>query len=164
MSRDILFKEADFVFSYRIGGVLLHNGCVLLQRDKNGDYAFPGGHAAALEESRDTLVREFWEEARVRIEVGKLMAVGEIFFPWAGRTCHQLALYYRVQLLNKDNAGIPLTGSFSFCDLLDGERFDLEFVWVPLPQLEQLRLYPPQPAAQLQSGDDSVLHFVYHEE
>ena len=126
MGRDILFREPEFVFSYRIGGVLLHNGCLLLQRDKNGDYAFPGGHVAALEESRDTLAREFREEARVHIEVGRLMAVGELFFPWKERTCHQLGLYYRVHLQDEDNAGIPLQGSFAFCDLLDGERFDLE--------------------------------------
>lgn len=163
MSRDILFKEPGFVFSYRITGVLVRNGCVLLQRDKNGDHAFPGGHVAALEESRDTLVREFWEEARTRIEVDELMAVGEIFFPWGEKPCHQIGLYYRVHLQNESEAGIPLAGSFAFCDELGGERFDLEFIWVPLEQLETLHLYPPQLAAHLLQNDGSVLHFVYRE-
>ena len=36
---DILFKNDDFVFSYRVGGILTHNGKILLQRPKNDDYA-----------------------------------------------------------------------------------------------------------------------------
>ena len=36
---DILFKNDDFVFSYRVGGILKHNGKILLQRPKNDDYA-----------------------------------------------------------------------------------------------------------------------------
>lgn len=164
MSRDILFTEPEFVFSYRIGGVLVHNGCVLLQRDKNGDHAFPGGHVAALEESRDTLVREFREETGAEVAVDGLTAVGELFFPWKERTCHQLGLYYRVRLRDEENAGIPLTGSFAVCDVLDGERFELDFIWVPLDELAALRLYPPQLIPQILKNDDSVLHFVYREE
>ena len=34
---DILFKNDDFVFSYRVGGILKHNGKILLQRPKNDD-------------------------------------------------------------------------------------------------------------------------------
>ena len=32
---DILFKNDDFVFSYRVGGILIHNEKILLQRPKN---------------------------------------------------------------------------------------------------------------------------------
>lgn len=39
---DILFKNDDFVFSYRVGGILTHNGKILLQRPKNDDYAIIG--------------------------------------------------------------------------------------------------------------------------
>ena len=41
---DILFKNDHFVFSYRVGGILKHNGKILLQRPKNDDYAIIGGH------------------------------------------------------------------------------------------------------------------------
>ena len=40
---DILFKNDDFVFSYRVGGILIHNEKILLQRPKNDDYAIIGG-------------------------------------------------------------------------------------------------------------------------
>lgn len=35
MGKDILFKTEDFVFLYRVGGILIHNDKILLQRPKN---------------------------------------------------------------------------------------------------------------------------------
>ena len=55
---DILFKNDDFVFSYRVGGILIHNEKILLQRPKNDDYTIIGGHVAAMETSMETLKRE----------------------------------------------------------------------------------------------------------
>ena len=75
---DILFKNDDFVFSYRVGGILIHNEKILLQRPKNDDYAIIGGHVAAMETSMETLKREFEEELHAEIEVDKLLAIGEI--------------------------------------------------------------------------------------
>ena len=44
---DILFKTDDYVFSYRVGGLLIHNGRVLMQKAVDDDgYAFVGGHVA----------------------------------------------------------------------------------------------------------------------
>ena len=41
---DILFKTDDYIFSYRVGGVLIHNGKVLMQNAEGDDgYAFIGG-------------------------------------------------------------------------------------------------------------------------
>ena len=40
---DILFKNDDFVFSYRVGGILIYDGKILLQRPKNDDYAYDCG-------------------------------------------------------------------------------------------------------------------------
>lgn len=45
---NILFKNDHFVFSYRVGGILKHNGKILLQRPKNDDYAIIGGHMLRL--------------------------------------------------------------------------------------------------------------------
>ena len=90
---DILFKNDHFVFSYRVGGILKHNGKILLQRPKNDDYAIIGGHVAAMETSMETLKREFEEEIHAKIEVDNLLAIGEIYFPWGKRPCHQICLY-----------------------------------------------------------------------
>ena len=67
---DILFKTNDYIFSYRVGGVLIHNDKMLLQRVPGDDgYAFIGGHVAFGETTAETLIREFKEELRADIKV-----------------------------------------------------------------------------------------------
>ena len=76
---DILFKNDEFVFSYRVGGILIRDGKILLQRPKNDDYSIIGGHVAAMETSMEALKREFEEELHTKIEVDNLLAIGEIY-------------------------------------------------------------------------------------
>ena len=79
---DILFKTDEYVFSYRVAGICIHNGKVLLQKPTNDTaFAFPGGHVELGETNAQTLIREFKEEIGVDITVGDLKWVGEIFFP-----------------------------------------------------------------------------------
>ena len=96
---DILFKTEDGVFSYRVAGICVQNGKVLLQKATNDPgFAFPGGHAAFGETNAETLKREFKEEIGGDISVGELKWVGEVFFPWGNRPCHQICLYYSVEI------------------------------------------------------------------
>lgn len=62
MENDILFKNETCIFSYRTGGILVHDGKILLQKPQNDDYAIVGGHVAAMETTEQTLKREFEEE------------------------------------------------------------------------------------------------------
>ena len=87
---DIIFKIENYVFSYRVAGILIHNGKVLLQRPTNDTgYAFPGGHVELGETNEETLIREFKEEIGVDIKVKEIKWVAEIFFPWGNKLCHQ---------------------------------------------------------------------------
>lgn len=159
MSGDILFKTEDFVFSYRVGGLLIRDGKILLQKPKNDDYAIIGGHVSSFETSAEALKREFGEELHARIEIGDLFAVGEIFFPWGEKPCHQIALYYRVQLLDED--AIPLDGVFYGYDELDHERIDLGFCWVPLEALGKgVKVYPLELVPHILEGGSGIVHFV----
>ncbi len=57
---DILFKADDYVFEVRTAGVLVKDGKILVQRDKDGnEYALPGGHIKLGETTADGLVREY---------------------------------------------------------------------------------------------------------
>ena len=162
MPRDILFKETDFVFSYRVGGILIHKDKILLQRPKGDDYAIIGGHVAALETTEETLRREFREELHAGIAVDRLLAVGEVFFPWGSRPCHQLCFYYRVSL--QDDA-IPGDGVFSGYDELGGERIDLDFCWVPLEALRNgTKVYPLALIPHILADRQEIAHFVTHED
>lgn len=159
MKKDIIFPTDDFVFSYRVGGLLIHNGKVLLQKPKNDDYAIIGGHVAALETTAETLKREYMEELHTEIEVDRLLAVGEIFFPWGNKPCHQICLYYKVHLSNEN--ALPVDDIIHGYDELGNERFDMDFCWVPLEQLENgLKVYPLELIPHIVNEPKEVVHFV----
>lgn len=56
---DIIFHRDNYIFEYRVAGILVRDHKVLLQAPKNtGEYAFPGGHVALGETNAETLVRK----------------------------------------------------------------------------------------------------------
>ena len=160
---DLLFKNPESVFSYRVAGVLKYRDAWLLQKPPSDDgYAFVGGHAAFGETNEQTLRREFSEELGQALTVGRLMAVGEIFFSWGAKPCHQICLYYETAF---DGApSIPVQGIFHGFDDLGGERIYLDYCWVGRERLPQISLYPPQMAQYLLSGSREVMHFIYRED
>lgn len=160
--KDILFKTDEAVFSYRVAGICVRDGKVLLQTTTGEDrsFAFPGGHVAFGETNAQTLIREFKEEIGADISVGDLKWVAEIFFPWGNRPCHQICLYYMVDIQNPE---IPQDGSFLAKEHLEGRNFDLEFHWVPLEQVGEPAVYPVNAGALLGKLGDGVQHFVYRE-
>ena len=161
--RDLLFKTEDGVFSYRAAGVCIHDGCVLLQSTSNDpSLAFPGGHVAFGETNAETLAREFAEEMGAEIKVRDLRWAAEAFFPWGERRCHQICLYYDVEIIG----GIPMRGSFIGREQIDGRKFDLIFRWVPIEALggEGAVVYPTPCAELLKKDDRETVHFIYMED
>lgn len=159
---DILYKEEYGVFSYRVAGICVQNGKVLLQTTTGEDksFAFPGGHVTFGETNAETLIREFKEEIDADITVGALKWVAEVFFPWGKKPCHQICLYYMVDILNPE---IPGEGKFLGKEQMEGRSFELEFHWVPLEEAAELELYPTDCRELLLTLDEGVQHFVYKE-
>ena len=158
---DILFKTEDYVFSYRVAGICVQNGSVLLQKPTNDPgYAFPGGHVAFGETHAETLVREFKEEIGADIRVDALRWVAEVFFPWGDKPCHQICLYYDVELIDSHT---PRSGIFTAKETLEGRNFTINFHWVPLEDAKKLLIYPEQCRDLLQQTDGTVQHFIYKE-
>ena len=159
---DILFKTDEYVFSYRVAGICINKGKILLQKPTNDNaFAFPGGHVEFGETNAQTLIREFKEELDVEISVGNLKWVAEIFFPWGDKPCHQICLYYIVEITS-DN--IPLEGKFIGKEKIEGRNFDLEFHWIPISELNNIDVYPTNVVELLNKINDDVQHFVYQEE
>lgn len=159
---EILFKTDTYLFSYRVGGILMRDDKILLQKPLSDDgYAIPGGHVSFGETSESTLIREFKEEIDADIVVDRLVLVGENYFPWGDRVCQQICLYYTVILC--DSTQIPLEGTFPVIDELLNEQIDLEFTWMPLSQLNHIKLYPVNITEYLLSLPDQIKHFIYKE-
>ena len=155
--RDILFKNEDFIFSYRVGGILIYENKILLQKYKN-DYTIIGGHVSGMETNEETLKREFEEELGARIEVDGLMAVGENFFAWDNVPWHQICLYYKVHLC--DFGSIPMDGVFRGYDEWEDGTFELDFCWIPLEELDQVHMLPKELIPYILANDGKIRHFV----
>ncbi|MCL2498652.1 MAG: NUDIX hydrolase [Symbiobacteriaceae bacterium] len=160
--KDILFRTENYIFSYRVAGIMLQDNAILLQRtsDDSG-YAVPGGHAELGETNAETLVREYKEEIGVDITVGALKWVAEIHFAWQGTPCHQICLYYEV--FPQDLAQIPLEGTFTGTEEDGVRRSDIIFSWIPLANLHQLKVYPENMAALMAKYETGVQHLVSKE-
>ncbi len=161
-SQDILFHSKDGIFSYRVSGILIRDGKVLLQHViDDPTYAFPGGHVNFGEIGQDALIREFKEEIAADVKPLRLLWIGENFFPWGEKDCHQICLYYQVVLC--DDSQIPLEGHFSAQDDIGGKKIGLEFYWFPMASLENIDIAPAICKGKLQNLSDQVEAFVYIE-
>ena len=143
---DLRFTIPDrrFTLAVRTAAILIHEGRVLLERTigKN-EYYLPGGHVQPLEKTDETLIRELREELHSEMEIIGFAGVGELFFPWEGRTIQQLCFYYRVRFRTEKAApGIPAEGRFDGFDPAETKHYHLEYVWVPLEQLDRIRIRP----------------------
>jgi ADP-ribose pyrophosphatase YjhB (NUDIX family) len=150
---DIVFKDGQSVFNYRVAAVWLHEGHILLHRDaKANDWSLPGGRVAFGEDSIDSLKREMKEELNVVVDVERLLFVNENFFPFQNHQFHEIGFYYLVSLNNNHlfQQG-PFYGE-------EGER--LIYQWVPLSTIENITLYPEKFKSLLNKLPDNVEHIV----
>jgi len=83
-----------------------------------------------------------------------------VFFPWGEKPCHQICLYYDVEIVDDHT---PRSGVFTAQEQLEGRNFTINFYWVPLDKTEDLLIYPEQTKALLQMPADRVEHFIYKE-
>lgn len=159
---DIIFRTDEFIFSYRVAGILVQNGKVLVQKPNDSDaYAFPGGHVSFGETNAETLIREFKEEVGVEIEVSELKWVEENFFQWGDKPCHQISLSHLVKL--KGAAQIPLDGRFINKEYDEDDEKAIYFYWIPLDEVKNINVYPANAAELLGCLDEGVKHFICRE-
>jgi ADP-ribose pyrophosphatase YjhB (NUDIX family) len=161
--RDIYFKTNQGIFSYRVGGILIRDGKVLLQRTTDDPgYAIPGGHVNFGEVSEKALIREFKEEIAADILPTRLLWIGENFFSIGEKDCHQLCLYYLVALC--DESQFPANEIFYALDAIEREPCKLIFSWVRLNDLEKIELYPITIKEKLINLSDQIEHYVFIED
>ncbi len=159
---DILLRTESYIFSYRVAGILIRDGKVLLQKPTNDTgYAFPGGYVEFGETNEETLIREFKEEIGADIKVKEIKWVAEIFFPWGDKPCHQICLYYIIELT--DETQILLDGKFIAHEHIEGRDCDIEFHWIPLSDVGNIEVYPSNAIELFKQIDEGVKHFVYKE-
>ncbi|MBS4199343.1 NUDIX domain-containing protein [Bacillus sp. FJAT-49732] len=150
---DAVFKTETAIFNYRVAGIWIENGHVLLHRDVNEEnWSLPGGRVALLEESQISMKREFLEELGVNIHINRLVWVGENFFKYGGNDYHEIGFYYMItandhSLFSKE----PFFG-------LEEERSI--YKWTPINDLIDVELYPRYLRMGINHLPKTTEHFV----
>lgn len=127
---DIYFRNDGKVFSYRVAGVLIQDGRVILQCDERSqEYAFIGGHVQQGETAKDALIREWKEEVKVDITVHDLVWVGEIFYHDGRSSVHQVCFFYQI------TSPTPIS-------VRKHDANHIVIQPIPLAQLKDMTLYP----------------------
>ncbi len=155
-ANDITFDLPGGRFTYRVAGIAIHDGQALLHRAVSDDFwSLPGGRCMAREPSTAALTREMREELGVNVQVERLLWVAENFFTLDGVICHEVGLYYRMELPD-DAPQLDPYQSFS------GQEGALELIfrWFPLSELGKIRLYPMFLRAGLQAIPDAIQHII----
>lgn len=87
-----------------------------------------------------------------------MLWIQENFWKWGEDDCHQLCLYYLIKL--NDDTHIPLDGAFTFQPQWENEKYTLEFSWVELSKLNDLKFYPEFAIEKVLNLSDHIEHFV----
>ncbi len=147
-------------FRYRVGAIIIEDGCVLLAANETCSYYYSvGGGVHMGEFAEQAAEREALEETGVPYTVDRLAFVHENFFTddessLKGLNCHEISFYYIMKPRGTKN--IPnIVGE---CD--DGKEH-VEFV--PLDKLKELRVFPEFFKDRLESLPQSVEHIVTKE-
>ncbi|MGQ0601211.1 MAG: NUDIX hydrolase [Anaerolineales bacterium] len=155
----ISFVTNGVRFNYRVVGVALHDGHVLLHRaERDNFWALPGGRGELLETSAETLRREMLEELKQTVVVERLVWVVENFFEYESTPFHELAFYWLMSFpadVMKPRTGTPFYGY--------EQGLPVIFQWFPVDALEQLELYPTFLKRGLQSLPATVTHIVHRD-
>ena len=154
----IRFDQGTRRFNYRVVGVAIHDGSVLLHRaDHDAFWTLPGGRSEHGETAEQTIKREMVEELRTSVEVVRLLWLVENFFEYEGLNYHEVALYF---LIRFPPGSAPLNAA-AF-DAVDA-AVPLRFKWfrVEPKLLASLPLVPAFLAKGLANVPISVVHVVH---
>ncbi|MGH2557551.1 MAG: NUDIX hydrolase [Thermomicrobiales bacterium] len=146
-------------FNFRVGGVCIDDGYVLVNRNPGDDwYYLPGGRCESMEATDQTLLREVQEELDVVVRLDGLLWVVENFFRMNERDWHEIAFYYRFAL--PDNCPYhDKMRSYERIESADG--LTLIFEWLPLADLKTFTIFPDflqEKLAALPASPEHIVH------
>ena len=152
-------------FSYRVGGLAIHKGKVLLHRAEFDDFwVLPGGSCEFNEESHQALSRELNEELNATVKVTSLLWVVENFFAYDGKFVHELGLYYSFDFVSTSEKFYE-SKKFEGTEIHPKTKkpFKLYFEWFSFDELANLSIKPNFLKTRLLQLPESVERVVQRE-
>lgn len=156
----VAFEKEQAHFNYRVAGVAIHNGRILLDRNSRNTYwVLPGGHPEMMEPMAEALRREVREEIDADVEVVRLLWIMENFFH-KRKDIHELSFYFLMQI-DPNSHLLKSDGPFY------GQEHEhtLTFQWFPLDEvlLTNLPLFPGNLAHALLTIPETPQHMVFND-
>lgn len=146
----------DVRFQLRAGALVVQDGWVLLHRiGADPHWSVPGGRVDPGEDAATTVVREMREEVGEELTVSRLLYVVENFFPFRGRTVHEVGMLF-LAVLRPDAPLADRTRSHAGAE----GSLPIEFRWFPVDGLAALDLRPACLRAALREPGLPFRHMV----
>jgi 8-oxo-dGTP pyrophosphatase MutT (NUDIX family) len=160
----ITFTGPQHKFTYRIGGIAIHNGHVLCQKSTlnpdNTYWFLPGGRAELGESAVETLRREIREELGEEIQIGNLLYIVENFYT-ENIQQHELGLYFTISFT--DDSYLYQQREHSIIRP-EEDGHPMIFDWLPLEKLPHtLQLRPSFFCQELQHLPTQTAHITISE-
>lgn len=156
----VAYDQEKGRFNYRVAGVAIHNGRVLLDRNTRNNYwVLPGGHPDLMETMACAVRREISEEINTDVEVLRLLWVAENFFK-RKKSIHELSFYFQIEI---DPRSELLTSDGPFYGIEHDHT--LIYQWFPIDELglKALPLLPPFLPAALMNIPTVPQHIIFDE-
>lgn len=155
----ITFYKDNCKFTYRVAGIAIDTGHVLLQRAEPGRIWFtPGGRAEFLETGAESLHREMREELNTSIHVERLLWIVENFFAGGDTIHHEIGLYFLISF----PSGSALYDKAHTFHTIDAQQ-DFIFQWHAIETLDSLTIYPLFLQQSLRAIPEHTEHIVHNE-
>lgn len=139
MELDCRFTAENQYFQFRVGAIIVENGCVLLASNANSGCCYSiGGGVHMGETAEDAVAREIYEETGVHYEIDRLAVIHENFFTekfgkMKGYDFHEICLYFIMK-----ERGTQELHSDSCTRFGDKEKMH----WIPIEELGNYRAFP----------------------
>ena len=132
----VMFSNGEITFMYRVGGIAVQNGRLLVEHNvKHGLCFVPGGRVEYGESAVQALSRELDEELGGGIQIGRLVIVADNLFKLDGIRYQEVCMYF----LMKFPPGHSIVGQEG---IFEAEEPNLVYQWLPLDNLEEAELFP----------------------
>jgi 8-oxo-dGTP pyrophosphatase MutT (NUDIX family) len=155
------FPIGNRLFNYRVAGIAIRDGHVLVCRADDDDFVMlPGGRVELGEPATVALAREIAEELQTTAETSRLVFTVEDFFEHRGRQIHELSAYYLIELPSE----FPFRSGGVCFEIDDGDEH-LRFEWAKIEgdALRRLNLLPRWMINQLGELPTETRHLVMDE-
>ena len=106
---DCTFKTKEGRFNYRVGGIILNEGKMLVVTNPKEDYYYSVGGRVQMNETMDQAVeREIFEETGCHVLNKRLGIVHEKFFTSSvtNEKYHKISMYYYVEWIKRESSWV----------------------------------------------------------